>query len=209
MAITPWKILESKYIFNDRWLKVRADRCETSEGKILDPYYVHEPLDWVHVVAFDASDRVLITRQYRHGTRTICSEIPCGGVESGEDPLVAMKRELLEETGCTAEVFQSLPPFSPNPANFSNTIYPFLALKVKQTDTQKLDEAEEIEFEFVPVPALMEMIEHGQIQQPLHVASIFLALKMRGMLKLASVEQTAGRDALSRAWQPGRYPTEL
>lgn len=190
MAILLWKTLNSKYVFNERWLKIREDRCETAHGKIIDPYYIHEPSDWVHVVAFDSSDRILITRQYRHGIKMVCSEIPCGCIDPGEDPLTAMRRELREETGCVGEEFHSLPPFSPNPANFFNKIYPFFALKVTQAEIPKLDETEDIEFEFMSVPALMEMIQNGEFQQPLHIASVFLALKMRGMLQLTCGEQS-------------------
>jgi len=35
-------------------MTLRADRCETATGIVIDPYYVQEPEDWAQVVAFDA-----------------------------------------------------------------------------------------------------------------------------------------------------------
>jgi len=100
MTVKPWKILKSTYLIKDRWRTVRADRCETENGVLVDPFYVLEKQDWVHVVAFDSEDRVLIIRQYRHGVEQICAEIPCGVLEdSDRSPLEGIKRELLEETG--------------------------------------------------------------------------------------------------------------
>ena len=62
----PWKTMKSKYLLRDRWLTLRADTCETPDGVTVDPYYVLEYPDWVHIVALDSDGRVLITRQYRH-----------------------------------------------------------------------------------------------------------------------------------------------
>jgi hypothetical protein len=42
-----WKILSSEYLFKDTWFSVRKDRCETPDGKIVDPYYVYEFPTWV------------------------------------------------------------------------------------------------------------------------------------------------------------------
>lgn len=53
----PWKIKRSDYLLRDKWLNLRADRCETPEGHIVEPYYVIETRDWVHVAAFDPMDR--------------------------------------------------------------------------------------------------------------------------------------------------------
>lgn len=183
VTIRPWTILSSRSILDDKWLTVRADRCQTAEGLIVDPYYVIESVDWVHVVAFDEKDRVLIIRQYRHGSGTIEHEIPCGCVDRGEAPLDAMRRELLEETGCTAEAFEPLPTFCPNPPRYSNTVYPFMATGVRLVTQQKLDVTEQIEFEFVELPVLLQWIDEGKFHQPLHVSAIFIALRRRGMLR--------------------------
>ena len=104
MSIKPWKILRSKYLVQDQWLALRADTCLTAEGVELDPFYIFEKQDWAHVMAFDNEGRVLIVRQYRHGSKTICAELPCGVIDDSDlSPLDAAKRELLEETGCVAE----------------------------------------------------------------------------------------------------------
>jgi ADP-ribose pyrophosphatase len=32
-----WKTLSSEYLFRDLWFKVRKERCETPDGRIVDP----------------------------------------------------------------------------------------------------------------------------------------------------------------------------
>ena len=186
MAITPWKTAGSRYLVRDRWMTLRADRCETASGIVLDPYYVQEAEDWVQVVAFDAQDRILLTRQYRHGAGLICTELPCGVIEPGETASQAAVRELLEETGCTAQTLQPLPVLSPNPARTTNRIHAFMATGTRQVQPQRLDETEEIEFEFRTVPDVLALIDAGIFAQALHVASLFLALRRRGLIPAVS-----------------------
>lgn len=187
MTIKPWRILESKYLIKDKWMTLRADRCETSDQVIVEPYYVQEPCDWTHVVAFNEKHEILLTEQYRHGIGKVCLELPCGGIEPGERPEDAMERELLEETGCKAEKLVALPPISPNPARYANLIYPFVAFGTERIQAQALDSTEEIDFKFWPLRDVMELIRNGEFWQSLHVATLLLALDKAGILRLEGV----------------------
>jgi ADP-ribose pyrophosphatase len=177
MPITPWKIVSSRYVVRDPWMTLRADHCEMSNGVAVGPYYVQEPPDWVHVVAFDRDNKVLIIRQYRHGAGLVCTELPSGTVESGETPAEAARRELLEETGCTSEELVALPVLSPNPARYSNRIHAFVATGTQRSQDQSLDDTEEIEFEFLTIPEVLALVSEGTFLQALHTASLFLALR--------------------------------
>jgi 8-oxo-dGTP pyrophosphatase MutT (NUDIX family) len=163
-------------------MTLRADRCELPSGTIVDPYYVQELQDWIQVVAFDTSNRILVTRQYRHAGGIISTELPCGTIESGETPVAAARRELLEETGCTADELVPLPVFSPNPARFANQIHAFVATGTHPVQRPREDETEVIEFEFLPPSQILALIDAGGFPQALHVASLLLALRKRKML---------------------------
>ena len=160
---------------------LRSDRCETASGVVVDPYYVLEPPDWVQIVAFDRQDRILLNRQYRHGAGVISTEFPCGKIEAGEAPADAARRELLEETGCAAEVLVPLPALSPNPTHYSNRVHAFIALNTQPVQQPKLDPTEEIEFGFATISDVLALIERGTFLQALHVAYFFLALHKRGL----------------------------
>lgn len=71
--------------------------------------------------------RLLLVRQYRHSIGDWMLEIPAGRLEQGEDPLVAARRELEEETGHRAERWELLRRIVPAPGFCSERISLFLA----------------------------------------------------------------------------------
>lgn len=94
MTITPWTVHSSQCLVQDRWLTLRADRCESQDGVSLDPYDITKLRNWVPIVAFDQHHQVLLTKQYRHGRRETCVELPYDMVEDQEEPSAAVRSEL-------------------------------------------------------------------------------------------------------------------
>ena len=95
-----WKVIKSEYIFKDGpWLTIRKDKCELPNGKIMQAFYVQEYPEWASAFALTKDNKVLMIKQYRHGIEQITTEVPGGVVDKGEEPLTAIRRELLEETG--------------------------------------------------------------------------------------------------------------
>ena len=171
MPITPWNVLESKYIYP----KFRMDKCELSNGKFLDAI-IFEFRAWANVVALTKNQEVVLIRQYRHGVQEVLWEIPGGVVEEGETPLEGVQRELLEETGFTASHFIQTGVMYPNPAFQTNSMYCFLALEAEKVTDQSLDDGEDIEVGLVPLDELVSMIKHGQFPHALEVAAVFHVL---------------------------------
>src|SRR5919108_3184803 len=162
MSITPWKILESNYLRNN----VRIDKCETSNGKIIEPL-VLEYGTWVTIVALTEGQEVLLIKQYRHGAQKILWELPGGAVDDSEEPIHAAKRELLEETGYTNDNIIEVGRVSLNPASHTNLMYAYIALDARKVGNQDLDEIEEIEVYPIPLDEVILMVKNGELLQSL------------------------------------------
>jgi ADP-ribose pyrophosphatase len=176
MSLKPWKILDSKYLYQANGVALRVDQCEIPNGNIFEPYVI-ETGTWVNVIALTKNREVVLVKQYRHGVRQVLLEIPAGVMDAeDESPLQTAKRELLEETGYTGEKFFEVGRVSPNPATHSNMTYSFLALDVELVSRQQLDETEEIEVSLVPFDEFVKLAKDGGLPQALHIAALFFAL---------------------------------
>ncbi len=110
-------------VFATPWFKVLAEQPSGSTK----PHYAITGNDFVVVVAVTAKSELLLVRQFRHAVRSVTLELPSGHVDPGESPEQAARRELLEETGYEAAVFQPLGALSPTVARYTNQFWCFFA----------------------------------------------------------------------------------
>jgi 8-oxo-dGTP pyrophosphatase MutT (NUDIX family) len=173
-----WKTLSSEYLFNDLWFKVRRDKFESPEGKIIDPYYVYEFPEWVTAFALTEENKIVMVRQYRHAAGEVCIELPGGCVDDTDKDLeTSIARELLEETGYIFSNYRYLGKISANPSTNNNWMHMFLAKGGKKISEQNLDKNEEILVEFYSLDELKQMIKDRKIIQSMHVTCIMYALE--------------------------------
>src|SRR4051794_21721596 len=131
----PWTVVGSTITYEDRWLKVRSDRCVTPAGAGLAPYHALSFPGWISVVAVTRERQIVLIREYRHGAGETILGLPGGGMEAGDlAPESAARRELREETGYTGGTFTELARNYANPANQDNMVHLFLAVGVRATD---------------------------------------------------------------------------
>ena len=179
-----WKILSSEYLFNDLWFKVRKDKCETPEGKIVDPYYVYEFPDWVTAMPVTEDGKIILVKQYRHALGETCIEIPGGCVDDSDNNFEeAIARELKEETGYTFSSYEYLGKISANPSTNNNLMHMFLAKGGKLTGKQELDHNEEITVGLYSINDVKQLLKENKIIQSMHLSVCFLALMQLGKLQ--------------------------
>lgn len=170
-----WKKIGSRQRADFRFFRVREDRSVSPRTGAEHDFIVMEMNHWVNVVAVTAEGRFVAVRQYRHGTQETGLEIPGGVIETGEEPAVAAERELLEETGYSAEEIVPLGKVAPNPALQDNWCFSFLARGAHRTGGQMLDPGEDIDVVEIEPSEIRALIENGQINHGLVVVALGLA----------------------------------
>lgn len=171
-----WKLLESKYVYHDRWLKARADKCELPDGRIMEPYYIIEVPDWTNMVIITKDDKIVLVRQYRHALGKTTLELPGGILEAGELPIESAKREMKEETGYVSEEVSFLMQISPNPALNNNTAYFFLATNAEKQVATNFDPFEDIVIETFTKEELKQLLIAGELEHGVQQGAIYQAM---------------------------------
>ena len=168
-----WETLGSEYIIRRPWLTARRDTVRLPDGTVNDEYYVLEYPDWINVIAITGDGDFVLVRQYRHGLGLVGFEIVAGVTESGEAPLDAAKRELLEETGYSGGEWAEMMVLSPNSSTVTNVTYCYVATGVERTGCQHLDATEDIEVCLFSKAEVRTMLERGDIKQALMAAPLW------------------------------------
>jgi ADP-ribose pyrophosphatase len=145
----PWKTVARETAFHhSKWLTVENHTIEMSEGKTLKEWpWIITP-DFVNVIAISDQGRYLLFRQTKYAVDGVVLAPVGGYLEPGEDPMLAAKRELLEETGYEASVWTPLGSYAVDGNHGVATAHFFLARnarKVKQPASDDLEEQELVE----------------------------------------------------------------
>ncbi len=176
MEIKKWQKLASKYLVQEKWATLRVDTCKLQNGTVKDDYYVLEYPNWVNAVAITQDNQMILVRQYRFAADIISLEIPGGVIDDGEAPEVAIKRELLEETGYSFDSCELIATLYPNPATSTNKTFTYLLKGGVKTHEQHLDEHEILNVELYSIDEVKQLLKDNKIDQSLHTAALFYGL---------------------------------
>lgn len=171
--IEPWEVLSSRVELEDRWIKVRADRCRRNDGLLIEPYYVLEYPDWVCILPITPEGDVVLAEEYRHGVNSVVVGLPSGSVDNKDaNPEATARRELLEETGYVSDDMVHLGSLYANSTNQPNLVHYFLAPSARLVHAPTPDETEQIKITLLPWDTLRL---NSRLRQSHHVACIHLA----------------------------------
>jgi 8-oxo-dGTP pyrophosphatase MutT (NUDIX family) len=179
-----WKLLGSSVALDNKWFRVRKDKVKLPNGKVLDDFYIWENPDVALVVPVTEDNKLILVKQYKHGSGEIMIEFPAGYVDDNEKNIETAKRELEEETGFVAKKIELLKKIIHHPTKETGNSYIYLARVGNEKVRQRFDENEEIEVLEVSIREVLDMIHDGTIWATGTVLAAYLALEKLGFIKI-------------------------
>ena len=156
------KPLTEDVAWTGRIFNVDRLRVELPDGRVAIRDVVRHP-GAVAIVALTEDGRICLVRQYRTALGRVTVEIPAGKLAPGEDPLECAGRELLEETGMSAEKIAFLTTIATSDGFCDELIHIYMAtgLEFSRSDP---DADEFINVDLVPLEELVDAVLDGRIE---------------------------------------------
>ncbi len=169
------KVISSRYVFKGRAVNWRVDDVAEPDGRRTTREVV-EHSEVICVVAVDGDGRLVLVKQYREAIGKDLIEIPAGGIEPGEDPAAAVRREMAEETGMEPQKLERLGGFYSAPGFCTEYLHLYLATNLVPRRLEAEDTAG-IEVVRVPPGEVLGLISSGAICDAKSIAGLLTYLR--------------------------------
>lgn len=166
--------MTTRQVYRGRAVGLRVDTVETAPGRKAIREVV-EHSECIAVVVVNEDGRVLLVRQFRYAVGKFLLEIPAGGIDQGEEPLDAVRRELQEEIGYLPRRIEKLGGFYSIPGYGTEYLHCYLATDLVPSRLVAED-SEGIEIVEVPLEQIPQLIASGQICDAKSVAALLMFL---------------------------------
>jgi ADP-ribose pyrophosphatase len=165
--------ISSEAVFDGKLLHARRDVVALPNGEQATREYIVHP-GAVLVIPVLPDGQLVFERQFRYPLNRTFIELPAGKIDPDEDPLITGQRELLEETGYTAEHWEFVATLHPCIGYSSEAIHIYLAKGLSLGD-HKRDDEEFLEIFSMSLPDAMAAMRRGEITDGKTMIALFWA----------------------------------
>jgi ADP-ribose pyrophosphatase len=181
-SAAPTGKIASERVYSGRIINLDRDTVRFPDGSIGELEMIRHP-GASAVVPFvsetsGGDPQILMVRQYRYAAEDFLYEIPAGRLDPGEAPLDCAKRELREETGCTARNVEFLFTMFTTPGFTDERIHVFMATGLERGETAH-ESDEFITVETVTLSTALRFIQEGRIKDGKTALAILFAAGFR------------------------------
>lgn len=157
----------SRRVYTGKVLNLNIDQVRFPDGSTGELEIIRHPgasavLPFLTDPAGDDPE-ILLIKQYRYAADDFLYEIPAGRLDPGEKPEDCARRELLEETGCSALRIEPLYTFFTTPGFIDEKIHGFIATGLTMGESGR--EADEfLTVETMTLSKAVGLIQEGAIR---------------------------------------------
>jgi 8-oxo-dGTP pyrophosphatase MutT (NUDIX family) len=177
----PWKITNTSTAYDNAWITVKHNEVINPSGNNGIYGVVHFKNLAIGVLPLDEEDNTWLVGQFRFPNNCYSWEMPEGGGNIGTDPLASAKRELLEETGLTAQSWTRVLDIHMSNSVTDEVAIAYVARNLTMGEAEP-EETEQLKLRKLPFSEVVEMVMRGEIFDSLTVATVLKVqlMKLRG-----------------------------
>lgn len=170
--VTKENSISSDRIFEGKIISLRRDKLQMADDVVVTREVI-EHNGGVTIACQPRPEQIILIRQYRYPIDKEIIELPAGRIETGEDPMVCAKRELIEETGYKAGKWEQIGKFYSAPGFCNERLYLYRATDVTFVG-KDLDIDEETEVLILPLEEAWRLCLTGEIEDAKTIAGLAL-----------------------------------
>ena len=170
-----YTVTSSNVAYRSLWMVVFEDQVRKSDGAIGMFNRINVRNSSIIIPLFKDGS-ILMVENYRHGARTNLLELPGGLIDADEEPLVAAKRELLEETGYQCSTISYINWTYTWPGRTTQKNFVFLAKGLKKIRKPNLEEFEYSKIRKLTRETVIQEIRSGNIKSSISISAILYTL---------------------------------
>ena len=168
----PWQTQSHREVYDNPWITVHEDQVINPRGGTGIYGWVHFKNKAIGIVPVDDQLNTWLVGQYRYTLDEYSWEIPMGGGPSEQDPLESARRELKEETGLSAQKWESIMRIHPSNSVTDEEGFIFLAQELTPGETE-FDDTEDLRIRKLPLAEALTMVLNGEITDAISISGIF------------------------------------
>jgi ADP-ribose pyrophosphatase len=179
----PWKVRSSREVHRDPWVSLTVDEVIRPDGNP-GTFSVVGIVPGVCVLAVDDDGVAHLTEEFRYAVGRRSLEGVSGGIEAGEEPVAAARRELREELGIEAARWTPLGQVDPITSMVRGPVQLFLAEQLAFGPPHR-EGTEQVRHVTMPLAEAVRAVSDGRIT---HAPTCVAVLQAQSTVRAGAVQ---------------------
>ena len=171
-----WEIVSQRPVLEHPFVSISMEEVRLPDGRIIEDWPKIYTRDYINALVINENGEALVMVGYKHGIGRSNWQVLAGYMDDGEDPLSAVQRELMEETGFVCDDWHFLGSYAVDSNRHIAMGHFFCGVGAKQIASRENDDLERYSVMWVSLDELKQALQDGRIATGSYALAVSLSL---------------------------------